>query len=273
MLDVSVEEVNSLQREFDWVLDNDVKAVIGQLRAAVQECAAKFPVPVGMVNNDRPLAVERFAMSGAATTPTDQIKVVVTIAGDSICQADINLKLARPHGKDAYHNTNIREDVPWKLQQIQDSANHLQIASDALESLDEDHVFTSAEEVNNLLGEVMGSLLRSRTSLVVPKKRTLEDLVSSKNVKALVPALPREVAVSFYLQSWKLVFAVYHMVTDKGVSRFDRYQSECIVPWINDVLLLLTVALQAGQQLKDKLDILSQYKQEININQRKKTKL
>ena len=30
------------------------------------------------------------------------------------------------------------------------------------------------------LREVMGSLLRSRTSLVVPKKRTLEDLVSSK---------------------------------------------------------------------------------------------
>ena len=36
MLDVSVEEVNSLQREFDWVLDNDVKAVIDQLKAAVQ---------------------------------------------------------------------------------------------------------------------------------------------------------------------------------------------------------------------------------------------
>jgi hypothetical protein len=34
-----------------------------------------------------------------------------------------------------------------------------------------------------------------------------------------VPPLPREVAVSFYLQSWKLVFAVYHMVTDKGISR------------------------------------------------------
>ena len=80
--------------------------------------------------------------------------------------------------------------------------------------------------------------------MVVPKKRTLEDLVNSKNVKSLVPPLPREVAVSFYLQSWKLIFAVYHMVTDKGVSRFDRYQAECVVPWVNDVLLLLTVALQ-----------------------------
>ena len=63
------------------------------------------------------------------------------------------------------------------------------------------------------------ALLRARQALVVPKKRTLEELVNSKNVKSLVPPLPREVAVSFYLQSWKLIFAVYHMVTDKGVSR------------------------------------------------------
>ena len=133
----------------------------------------------------------------------------------------------------------------------------------------------------------MGSLLRARQALVVPKKRTLEDLVNSKNVKSLVPPLPREVAVSFYLQSWKLIFAVYHMVTDKGVSRFDRYQAECVVPWVNDVLLLLTVALQVvhtnthtdhlgtkytfaffqtGQQLRDKLDIFQQYKQEIKLS-------
>ena len=117
---------------------------------------------------------------------------------------------------------------------------------------------------------------------MVPKKRTLEELVNSKNVKSLVPPLPREVAVSFYLQSWKLIFAVYHMVTDKGVSRyasivlaprlhspccrFDRYQAECVVPWVNDVLLLLTVSLQTAQQLRDKLDIFKQYKQEIRLS-------
>jgi len=267
-MDVSVEEVESLQREFDWVLDTEVTDVIDQLRNAVQECAAKFPLPVGMVNTDRPPWMDRFVLTGASTSPQDQIKVIVSMSGDTISQADINLKLPRPHAKDVYHNTAIREDVPWKLQQIQDAANHLQLASDALDSLDQDHKFQSAAEVNNFLSNVMGSLLRSRSALVIPKKRTLEDLVNSRNVKALVPALPREVAVSFYLQSWKLIFAVYHMVTDRGVSRFDRYQTECVIPWVNDVLLLLTVALQSGQQLRDKLDILSQYKQEINIDNR-----
>ena len=44
--------------------------------------------------------------------------MVVTLTGDSISAAEINLKLPRPHAKDAYHNTGVREDVPWKLQQV-----------------------------------------------------------------------------------------------------------------------------------------------------------
>lgn len=266
MADVTVDEIESLQKEFDWVLNTEVQSVIEQLRAAVQDCASKFPVAVGLVNVDRPPAHEKFVLASPATSPPDQLRVVVSLAGDSITQADINMKLPKPHSKDVYHNTTVKEDLPWKLQQIQDAANHLHLVSDLLDSLDHDHHFQSASEVNNFLSSVMESLLRSRAALVVPKKRTLEDLVNSKNVKSLVPPLPREVAISFYLQSWKLVFAVYHMVTDKGISRFDRYQAECTVPWINDVLLLLTVALQSAQLLRDKIDILSQYKQEININ-------
>ena len=40
-------------------------------------------------------------------------------------------------------------------------------------------------------------------------------------------------------------------------SRFDRYQTECVIPWVNDVLLLLTVALQSAQQLKVGLPAMS----------------
>ena len=53
------------------------------------------------------------------------MKVIVSMSGDTISQADINLKLPRPHAKDVYHNTAIREDVPWKLQQIQVNVDFL----------------------------------------------------------------------------------------------------------------------------------------------------
>ena len=68
------------------------------------------------------------------------------------------------------------------------------------------------------------------------------------------PPLPPELAMSFYIQGWKLIFAVYHIIQDKtGASKFNRYQAECVVPWINEALLLLTIGLQTAQQLKDKV--------------------
>jgi len=260
---VTAEEVASLQREFDWVLTTEVDNVTRELKAAVTECANKFPIQVGDLNSEKSdyPSSDKFVLASG-----EQVKVIVTLSGDAISGADINLKLPRPHAKDAYHNTTVREDLPWKLQQVQDAANHLQLVMEQLSTLPEQHKFSSADEVSHFLSTIMESLLRARQALVVPKKRTLEELVNSKNVKSLVPALPREVAVSFYLQSWKLIFAVYHMVTDKGVSRFDRYQAECVVPWVNDVLLLLTVSLQTAQQLRDKLDIFKQYKQEIRLS-------
>lgn len=35
--------------------------------------------------------------------------------------------------------------------------------------------------------------------------------------------------------------------------KFDSCQAECSVPWLNEVLILFTVALQLCQQLKDKV--------------------
>lgn len=78
--------------------------------------------------------------------------------------------------------------------------------------------------------------------------------------KALSPPLPPELALSFYVQGWKVVFAVYHVIQDRGGgARFNRYQAECVVPWLNEVLLLLTVGLQTAQQLKDKVNVFTQY--------------
>ena len=73
--------------------------------------------------------------------------------------------------------------------------------------------------------------------------------------KGLTPPIPAELVLSFYLNGWKLILAVYHIVVDPktNMSKFNRYQAECVIPWVNDVLLLLTVTLQSSQQLKDKV--------------------
>ena len=131
---VTAEEIASLQRDFDWVLTEEVDNVTKELKAAVTECATKFPIKVGDCNveaGDSPQS-DKFVLAQG-----DQVKVVVTLTGDAISGADINLKLCRPHtNKDAYHNTTVREDLPWKLQQVQDAANHLQLAMELLQDQD-----------------------------------------------------------------------------------------------------------------------------------------
>lgn len=76
--------------------------------------------------------------------------------------------------------------------------------------------------------------------------------------KNLKPNLPEDVAISFYIQSHKLVFAVYHLTTVHGNVKFDCHQADASIPWLNEVLVLFTVALQLCQQLKDKVGATTQ---------------
>lgn len=68
--------------------------------------------------------------------------------------------------------------------------------------------------------------------------------------------MPEDLAISFYLQSHKLIFAVYQLTNIQGTMTYESSTAECSVPWLNDVLVLFTVALQLCQQLKDKVNLI-----------------
>eukprot|EP00096_Caligus_rogercresseyi_P010949 TRINITY_DN4146_c0_g1_i1.p2 TRINITY_DN4146_c0_g1~~TRINITY_DN4146_c0_g1_i1.p2 ORF type:complete len:275 (+),score=83.49 TRINITY_DN4146_c0_g1_i1:78-902(+) len=261
-------EITSLANEYECFLKVEVSHVLSDLESILHKCASKYPMalPSNILDRKSPPDVEKYVLSAPSTNPTDQVKVVVTVSGDSITHADINLKLPRlGSNKDLYQNTNIREDHPWRLQQVQDSGNHLSGALEAFDAVEKDYHFKSVKELECYLDRISSCLLKSRAALINPRKRTLDELQKNKNVKGFQPPLPADLAVSFYVQNWKLIFAVYHIITDKGVSKFNRYQAECVIPWVNDVLLLLTVGLQTAQQLKDKIHVFEQY-QDLQIN-------
>lgn len=252
MADGEKEESQNLQLEFEWVLHEEVHAVLNQLHTILNECARRFPVPV--CGSETPIKQDKFVLSALP----EQLKCVVTLTGDSITYADISLKVQRQQS--VLYRTTIHNESPWKLQQIQDAGNHLQQAILHIESVEKDYMFRSSEEVLYVLGNILGSLQRGRTSLIVPRKRTIDDLMKSRNMKSLQPNLPEDLAISFYIQSHKLVFAVYQLSNVQGTMKFDSHQAECSVPWLNEALVLLTVALQLCQQLKDKIGVFSQYK-------------
>lgn len=167
--------------------------------------------------------------------------------------------------------TSITQDFPWKIQQVQDAANHLQQAINHIDNVDSTYNFKSSEEVLHTLSNILGALQRGRTSLVVPKKKPIDELMKSRNMKSLTPNLPEDLALSFYIQSHKLIFATYQLTNNQGTMKFESTQAECSVPWLNEVLVLFTVALTLCQQLKDKVSggaarLLSVYLMKILFN-------
>jgi len=201
-----------------------------------------------------PLKLDKFIMATAALNALDSIKCVATVLGDNITNADITIKLNKIPTQ--YHTVLQSE---WKMQQVQDSANHLQSCFLFIENSLEEPV-KSAEEALYTLNRIISSLQKGRNALIIPKKRTIDELISSRNMKSLLPALPAELAVSFYIQAHKLIFAVYVMTQAQGDVKFDSFQTDCCVPWLSEVLLHYSDALQLCQQLKDKILVFSQYK-------------
>jgi len=122
--------------------------------------------------------------------------------------------------------------------------------------------FNSADEVIQLINSVMNCLQMGRSALFVPKKRTTDELQSSRNMKVLQPHAPHDLAISFYIQSHKLICAVYLITRDSQNNiRFESISAETSVPWLSQALVLFTICLQFCQQLKDKIAVFVQYKE------------
>ncbi|XP_022193711.2 protein rogdi isoform X1 [Nilaparvata lugens] len=252
MVDSEKEEAISLQKEFEWVLNKEVHAALSQLHTILQECVRRFPLP--LCGNEGTLKQDKFVL----TAPPDQMKCIISLTGDSISQADMNFKVQRQ--QNVQYKVQIQNDHPWKLHQVQDAGNHLQQAISHIDNIDRDYSFKTSEEVLHILGNILGCLQRGRSSLIIPRKRTIDDLMRSRNMKSLTPNLPEDLAISFYIQSHKLVLAVYQLTNIGGQMKFETSQAEASVPWLNEVLVLFTVALQLCQQLKDKICVFAQYK-------------
>lgn len=92
---------------------------------------------------------------------------------------DINIKLHKNTSQ--YHG---QLQTEWKLQQTQDAANHLQSCCYYLENLD-DGTVKSADEALHALNTIQSFLSKGRNALIIPKKRTIDDLVSSRNMVSL----------------------------------------------------------------------------------------
>ncbi|XP_072273490.1 protein rogdi homolog [Pyxicephalus adspersus] len=267
-----------LEEEFKWLLKEEVHSVLKQLQDILKEASRRFTIPTGTA--DGATKQENFVLGSSST---DQVKGVLTLQGDTLCQAEVNLKVSRT--SQVLHFA-FREDKQWKMQQIQDARNHVNQAIYLLTNRGENYNFQTGSEVLKLMDAVMLQLTRARNRLTTPATMTLPEVATSGLTKMFSPAPPSDVLLNFYVNVNKLCLLVYqlHALQPNSTKNFrpsgssvlhnpgamfelnnQRFEVshvhkvECIVPWLNDALVFFTVSLQLCQQLKDKISIFSSY--------------
>ncbi|CAH1801477.1 unnamed protein product [Owenia fusiformis] len=247
------EEVDNLRTEFDWLLKEEVHRVFDELKTILKECCNRFPVMIYSGNNDEILQPEKFIL--ASSNGTQNYKCMVTILGDSICEADLSLRVNKP--TPAIQKSQLTPGETWRLQQVQDAGNHLMNALTLVSNIEKSYTFKTGQEVVLLLNDVTSCLNRGRACLTLPRKKSLEELVHNRNMKIWSPPVPNDIVLSFYIQAQKLVLGVYQLQLNSA-QKLDigaKHTIECSVPWLNDAIVLYTIALQRCQQLLDKVNL------------------
>ncbi|KAM5152404.1 protein rogdi homolog isoform 2-T2 [Mantella aurantiaca] len=262
-----------LEEEFKWLLKEEVHSVLKQLQEILKDASRRFTLPSGTA--DGSTKQETFVLG----TSSDQVKGVLTLQGDTLCQAEVNLKVLRTN--QLLHFA-FREDKQWKMQQIQDARNHVNQAIFLLSNRSENYIFQTGCEVLKLMDGVMLQLTRARNRLTTPASMTLPEIANNGLTKMFTPALPADILLNFYVNVNKLSLLVYHLhtlqpnsaknfrptasaIVHNPGSMFELHNQrfevshvqkvECVVPWLNDALVFFTVSLQLCQQLKDKVSL------------------
>ena len=124
----------------------------------------------------------------------------------------MTLKLHK-HPNVVYH-TVIGPDSPWRLQQIQDSGNYLRMALSILTSLPDIPTYSTAEEVLTDLDGILDKIHRARNTLAVPRKRTIDELMCSKNM------------VLFVFNSSSLLYYMLIMLSINQIENTDSSSSQ-----------------------------------------------
>lgn len=260
------------------MLNAEVHAVLKQLQDILKEASLRFTLPGP--STEGPTKQENFILGSCGT---DQVKGVLTLQGDALSQADVNLKM--PRNNQLLHFA-FREDKQWKLQQIQDARNHVSQAIYLLANRDESYQFKTGAEVLKLMDAVMLQLTRARNRLTTPATLTLPEIAASGLTRMFAPTLPSDLLVNVYINLNKLCLTVYQLhalqptstknfrpsggavlhspgaMFEWGSQRLEVshvHKVECVIPWLNDALVYFTVSLQLCQQLKDKISVFSSY--------------
>lgn len=271
---VEDEEQRVLRLEFNWLLAEEIPSVFDQLKAIIQTSIKKFKSGAGIPGAAHIAKGNNFLLS---LPNSDAVKGLINISGDSVIKAELRFKF--PKLSSSGIGSFIFEQCPWKLPQLQDASNHLEMALDEIKEQEYCGNSTCGKQVMELMNKIMSSLGRAKACLIVPEKKPLSEVMCINAQKVLNPPVPEELLISFHVNCDKLVLSVYVLniltapASQKSIQLdhasvgyafesngkwfevINKVEIICTVPWLKDLIVWINTAQQICQQLNDKINI------------------
>lgn len=209
----------------------------------VAQSGANSLMPAATAASTQNNRINLLASNGAESG----IKCTLNINAHELRNIEINYKPSPRHNNYIYKS---KEDCAWNLYQISICADILKSVLLYIQNIN----FKVLDEAALHFDHLIESINTARNILIFPKKRTTAELQSQKNMK-IFRLVPNELVFSFYIQSYKLILAIYVL---KG-NESSKHILECnTITWLNNVMILLTTCLHKLQQMKDKLNFFEQ---------------
>lgn len=272
--DIKLEE-HTLNMEFKWLLESEFSHKLLAIQKCLEECNQKLSV---VLRSSHGSSGHKILLSHPQQG--EPVTCVASVEGDKISKADITLRLPAKLGSTKPLRTSIKEHAAWRLKQIQDSANHFEIAYQKLQTIiDNTDMLSSPLLLSQAFSELCGSLRSAQQVLVVPQLPSVAEIYSAELRSHFKPELPEDTVIHFHINSYKLVLTIFSVAQinrpvnnnnptsssfqigstfDFGTNCYEvtnQIQVQSPVPWLSTVLDLLQDAQSITQDFIDKVKV------------------
>ncbi|XP_075248940.1 protein rogdi homolog isoform X2 [Convolutriloba macropyga] len=267
-MELTAGERNSLEREFRWLLQEEMPNLVVQLHKILSDCSYKF---FSLNPDDLKSTPGHYVFTNRNNA--ENFKGVVTLFQNRVTSADLQIKL--PTAVQTLR-ANIREDSPWKVFQIQACSNLLTKMLALLSHHTSNAIsYTHSSQIIKLLDQLTGLLNSARKTLDNPPNIDIDTILQDRQKVVFNPPLPSEFSVVFTILRDRLFVNAIHIQPQKtpdnrkvdlrhamSVGRVEiasRASESSPVPWLTTLIMSISFCLEQSQLMKDKVTMFHQY--------------
>lgn len=257
-------EFTVLVKEQKWLKIYDTHRTLMKLQKVLIDCCRRLHVSNKLYPSleigVRPASSEQLHLK--QRNGMDSLRATVVLVGENIIQSEVSFKYPKAPG--GVLKTCAQPEVQWKLQQLQDAGNFCCMALNTIAQglelvkgqFGEGGSMLTVEAGNQLslaVAAVSDLIMQARSTICLPRKRTLLELCNFPPTKCFKPPLPPDVVFSYYVASTRLICAAYQVTSKQN--DLSRTLADCELPLLVNFLELLDQAIEVVRGLRLNLSI------------------